>query len=399
MYCRTLKPLLIVVLLILFGSCEKLQPEAPPDNSILDGVLTELSLLEQTRHLKGDQSFNDKHFHAANGLGPGFVATSCGSCHAGDGKGHPFSTLTRFGQADSNGNTWLEKGGPQLQHRVLPGYQPEQLPSGAPFAKLIPPAVTGLGLLEAIADETLLMFADPFDLNSDGISGRPHWNTVPAYVQIRAGAIASHDRYIGRFGHKAAVYSLLQQTLGAYNQDMGITSLQEPSDPYTGQKNDPEISQNEINDVVFYLQTLKAPMPRNIHDPEVIKGRQLFNQINCTGCHLPELKTALSPIKALSNKTIYPFTDLLLHDMGPDLDDGYTEGFATSAEWRTTPLWGLGLASQSQGGKVYLLHDGRASSIDQAIRLHGGEASNSRNGYLKLTGQERKALIRFLESL
>ena len=194
-------------------------------------------------------------------------------------------------------------------------------------------------------------------------------------------------------------YDLLQQTADAYNQDMGIVSLFEPIDPFSGLEQDPEVGTQTVNDVVFYLKTLKAPIPRNQDDPDVIAGKQIFSQISCSSCHTPTLKTGFSPIEAISNKEFHPYTDLLLHDMGPGLDDGYTEGFATTSEWRTPPLWGLGLSENSQGGSMFLLHDGRAKSIDKAIRLHGGEAENSKSMYMELTEDEKDQLIKFLESL
>jgi CxxC motif-containing protein (DUF1111 family) len=388
-----------VIFLLLLQACERLQPDIPEENSVLDGPVAGLNHAENILHLRGDVAFNDKNFHASNGLGPIFVATRCGSCHAGDGKGHPFSTLTRFGQSDSSGNLWLHQGGPQLQNRALPGFLPEQIPAGAPSARFMPPAVTGLGFLEAISEKTLIGLSDPNDLNQDGISGVPHWNQIPDYVKPFPGSFAHNGRYITRFGLKASVYDLFQQTARAYNQDMGITSLVESLDPFSGLQAEPEVSMNEIRDVVFYLQTLKAPLPRNSDDAEVKLGRELFLKINCAGCHIPELQTGYSSINALSYKTIHPYTDLLLHDMGPELDDGYTEGYAKSSEWRTAPLWGLGLAPASQGGRYFLLHDGRASSPDEAIRLHGGEADASRQKYLQLQESERKAVIKFLESL
>jgi CxxC motif-containing protein (DUF1111 family) len=151
--------------------------------------------------------------------------------------------------------------------------------------------------------------------------------------------------------------------------------------------------------VVLYLQTLKAPIPRNTTDADVATGKTLFEQINCSGCHKPTLKTGPSKIAALDHKTFHPYTDMLMHDMGPGLDDGYTEGTATTAEWRTTPLWGLGLSKNSQGGRYFLLHDGRAHSIDEAILLHGGEAQRSRDAYAALSDMERKQVVKFLESL
>ena len=179
----------------------------------------------------------------------------------------------------------------------------------------------------------------------------------------------------------------------------GVTSTFLPKSVYNGLETDPEVSTQTVNDVVFYLQTLKAPIQRNPDDVEVMAGKRVFNQINCNGCHKPELKTGFSPIEVLSNKTFYPYTDLLLHDMGADLDDGYTEGNAETNEWRTPPLWGLGLSPNSQGGQYFLMHDGRARSIDAAIKLHGGEAADSRDKYNKLSESERSSLLKFLESL
>lgn len=390
---------LALFLLLGLASCEKILPLAPEENALLDGPVEGLNEAENLRFLRGDAAFNTEVFTPATGLGPLFVASSCGSCHAGDGKGHPFSTLTRFGQSDSSGNPFLYPGGPQLQHRAIPGFVPEQLPPGAPFAKLTPPANTGLGFLEAVPDAELFAWADPGDANNDGISGRPNWISLPAYLSARPGAMALNGRFIGRFGKKAAVYDLLQQTANAYNQDIGIASLFEPFDTYSGQEIDPEVATATVREVVFYLQTLKAPQPRRTDDPDVAAGRQLFTQIQCTGCHRPELRTSASPIAALANRTIYPYSDLLLHDMGPGLDDGYTEGSALSAEWRTPPLWGLGLSKNAQGGQYYLLHDGRARSIEEAILLHGGEAAESGGQYRKLSAIEKQQLIVFLESL
>lgn len=392
------KPLLIAFGLLAVG-CAKLLPEAPAEDELLDGPVAGLTGEQHARFLAGDVAFNDEIFTAATGLGPLFVSTSCGSCHAGDGRGHPFSTLTRFGQWDATGNHYLQQGGPQLQHRALPGYAPEQLPPGAPHARLLPPPNTGLGFLEAVPDAALLALADPLDADGDGISGVPNRIALPSYVQPRQGAIAEEGKYIGRFGRKGAVYDLLQQTANAYNQDIGITSTFEPWDTYTGEPGDPEVPDRTVSDVVFYLRTLKAPLQRERDHPAVIAGEQVFNAVGCTKCHWPELQTGPSPIAPLANTTIRPFTDLLLHDMGPGLDDGYTEGSALTGEWRTPPLWGLGLSPASQGGGYFLLHDGRATSISQAIELHGGEAVASREAFLQLPAQQRADLLRFLESL
>lgn len=390
---------IVSVSLVCIFSCEEIIPAAPGDNELLDGPVNDLSHAEQARFLAGDIAFNDEVFIPESGLGPVFVATSCGSCHAGDGKGHPFSMLTRFGQTDDTGNQYLDQGGPQLQHRAIPGFTPEAIPAGATSTKLMPPANTGLGFLDAVADVDLLAMADPFDDNGDGISGIPNWVTLPPYSTLRNGFVEQNGKYIARFGKKGSTYDLLQQTAKAYNQDIGVTSTFEPIDTYSGTTTDPEVSDQTVRDVVFYLKTLKAPVARNQNDPTVLAGKQLFMTIGCGNCHKPELQTGSSPIAALSNKTIAPYTDLLLHDMGPLLDDGYTEGTALTNEWRTPPLWGLGLSPNSQGGQFFLMHDGRAQTIQEAIGMHGGEATSSRDQYLQLDQKEVDKLIKFLKSL
>ena len=154
-----------------------------------------------------------------------------------------------------------------------------------------------------------------------------------------------------------------------------------------------------MSDLVFYLQTLKAPIQRMPADAVVGTGKQLFIQIGCEACHRANLQTSVSDISALSQVSFSPYTDLLLHDMGSGLDDGYTEGTALTSEWRTTPLWGLGLSADSQGGTLYLMHDGRARSIREAIELHGGEAAGSKDRFLQLSDTEKDAVITFLNSL
>jgi CxxC motif-containing protein (DUF1111 family) len=384
---------------ILYISCSKLLPRAPAADQVLDGPVDGLTAEQKLMFLKGDAAFNEV-FTGATGLGPMYVASSCASCHAGDGKGHPFSMLTRFGQADSFGNQFLLSGGPQLQHRSITGFNPEALPAGVPFARFMPPANTGLGLLEAVPDAALLAIADEQDANGDGISGRPNWINLPGYCYIRPGTVIRGDgKYIGRFGKKASVYDLLQQSVNAYNQDMGINSTYEHYNTYNNQEADPEVTNQTVQHVVFYLQTLKAPIQRNQNDAGVQAGRQVFTSIQCAKCHIPQLQTGFSAIGALSSKTIFPYTDLLLHDMGPGLNDGYTEGTAMPAEWRTPALWGLGLSRNAQGGNYFLLHDGRATSIEQAILLHGGEAQQSLTAFIQLSSTDKANLIRFLESL
>ncbi len=393
--------ILIIIGLALFmtTSCEDILTQEPEMEDILDGPIDGLSSSESLEFLEGDVAFNEEVFTAETGLGPLFVATSCVSCHAGDGKGHPFTTLTRFGQSDASGNQFMHLGAPQLQNRALPGYLPEQIPNGASSAKFMPPANTGLGFLAALTDAQILAVADPFDSNNDGISGVPNYITPPSFFSPKWFHQENNGKYIGRFGKKAAAIDLLHQTVNAYNQDMGITSSFSPIDTYTGLEIDPEVTNQTVNSVVFYLRTLKAPPRRNQNNPEVQAGEALFSNLKCAECHKPQWTTPNSDIAGLANKTFYPYTDLLLHDMGSGLDDGYTEGQAQTSEWRTPPLWGIGLAKKSQGGQYFLLHDGRARSIEQAILMHGGEALNSKNSYQQLTTGEKQKLVKFIESL
>lgn len=388
-----------ITILMVSISCEDLIPEAPAENELLDGPTEDLSHGEQLQFLRGDVAFNDEVFSSVNGLGPRFVATSCGSCHAGDGKGHPFTTLTRFGQTLPNTLPDLSIGGPQLQNRAIPGFEPEKLPDGFPFMEFTPPAVTGLGFLAALTDQQILQNVDSLDSDNDGISGVPNYITPPNYFEQKWFHQPVSGKIIGRFGKKAAAIDLLQQTVGAYNQDMGVTSTFEPVDPMSQLSTDPEVSDQTIRDVVFYLRTLKAPIARSEENSEVLRGKAIFADIQCASCHIPEWTTPESNIEALSNKTFYPYTDLLLHDMGSALDDGATEGSAETYEWRTPPLWGLGLSPNSQGGSYFLMHDGRARSIEEAIVLHGGEAENSKNQFITLGESDRESLIKFLESL
>lgn len=389
----------IACLVLAVIACNKILPKAPADDAVLDGPVEGLTSQELAQFIRGDIAFNDEIFTAETGLGPVFVATSCGTCHAGDGKGHPFTTLTRFGQTDSTGNKFLHLGGPQLQNRAIYNYQFETIPPGATMSNFTPPANTGLGFVDAVSDADLLALADPNDANGDGISGRPNWITLPSYLIHRPNTITQGGKYIGRFGKKAAAHDLFHQTVNAYNQDMGIVSSYEPYDTYNGQIVDPEVSNQTVIDVVAYLKMLKAPIQRNMNDANVVAGKNIFMQINCGKCHVPEMKSGNSSIAALSNKTFFPYSDFLLHDMGPQLDDGYTEGTAATAEWRTPPLWGLGLSKNSQGGKFFLLHDGRARSIEEAITLHGGEAQQSKAAFQQLNQSDKARLIKFLESL
>jgi CxxC motif-containing protein (DUF1111 family) len=286
-------------------------------------------------------------------------------------------------------------------------------------ARFTAPSVTGLGFLEAVDDATLLALADSADVDGDGISGRVQlvgpsdFLTEVARLELFLDPaepgrnLPINGRYIGRFGKKASAINLLQQTVTAYQQDMGLTTDLIPEDPINPQVGnfaadgvpDPEVPSSVVSSVVFYLKTLRAPPRRNADAAEVKAGEAAFAQIQCSRCHLPTLTTGASRIRQLDRVTFHPFTDLLLHDMGPELDDGYTEGIATTSEWRTPPLWGLGLAEIAQGGAMFLLHDGRARSFREAIELHGGEASASRAAFRALPLERQEQILAYLRSL
>jgi CxxC motif-containing protein (DUF1111 family) len=397
-YFKMKKLFFLFVVSLGFMACEPTYVQVSPKDELLDGTVDGLTGIELQQFLRGDVAVNEV-FTRETGLGSTFVGTSCINCHAGDGKGHPFTSLIRFGQIDNTGNLFLNQGGPQLQNRALPGFLPEQLPAGATFSKFLPPAFTGMGFLDALTDAQILAMIDPNDSDGDGISGVINWVEIPSYITLPTNHVTQNGKYIGRFGKKASTFNLFQQTITAYNQDMGITSAFNPIDHYTNTEIDPEVSTNKINDVTFYLKTLKAPIQRNQDDAVVIQGKNLFRQVNCVGCHKSDLTTGYSTIAPLSYKTFSPYTDLLLHDMGSDLDDGYTEGSAKTYEWRTPALWGIGLSESSQGGNYFLMHDGRARSIEQAIMMHDGEANNSKNAYTNLSQTDKNKLIKFLKSL
>jgi CxxC motif-containing protein (DUF1111 family) len=388
-----------VIIIFTISACNKTIPKAPPEDELLDGPIEGLTSAQQAQFLAGDAAFTDEVFTSAKGLGPIFVSNTCASCHAGEGKGTLFTTLTRFGQTDSTGNQFLHLGGPQLQNRALVGYTPEQIPVGATSSKFTAPANTGLGFVSLVSDADILALADPLDANGDGVSGVPCWNTIPNYVVTASNTILNNGKYLCRFGKKASTYDLLQQTVTAYNQDMGITSSFDVKDVYTGYAIEPEVSDKTIRDVVAYLFTLKAPVQRTPIKNAVVNGKAIFSQIGCASCHTETLKTGYSNYSGLSYKVFHPYSDLLLHDMGAGLDDGYTEGSAKTYEWRTPLLWGLGLSPSAQGNNYFLMHDGRAHSIEEAILMHGGEGTKSKTNFQNLSITDKADLISFLKSL
>ena len=262
----------------------------------------------------------------------------------------------------------------------------------------IAPAIIGMGLLEAISEARILALADPDDANGDGISGRPNF-----VWDVRRVMLA-----LGRFGWKANQPTVEQQAAGAFLGDIGITSSLFPDENCPSSQGEclrvpnggaPEIPDSRLEKVTLYAQTLAVPAMRDPEDSEVKQGARLFVQSQCSVCHTPRHETGdTHPVAPLREQVIFPYTDLLLHDMGPGLADNRPDGQASGTEWRTPPLWGIGLV-ETVNGHTMFLHDGRARSIEEAILWHGGEAEGARRRFMGLAAQERKALIRFLMSL
>ena len=412
--------LLVLISLCLLPGCGILMPDGPAEEDVLDGTIEGMTTAQVRQHLVGDEEFA-KRFSVLDGLGPVFVAAACEQCHVGDGKGHPVFNLTRFGRTAGPGfDPMVEFGGPQLQHRAIPGYPVETIPIEATGVSVFTaPAVTGLGFLDAVDDETLIDLADPNDADGDGVSGRLQLHEPSDLIETaldleRRGSpdplskgTTVGGRYIGRFGKKALTVNLLHQTVGAYHEDMGVTTDLLPEDIFNPQAGsrvsddapDPEASSATVANVVFYLKTLRAPSRRDEGSADVLAGEALFGDIGCAGCHVPTLRTGRSEIAVLDDVEFHPYTDLLLHVMGAGLDDGYTEGRALTSEWRTPPLWGIGIQQDFQGGTVFLLHDGRATSLREAIELHGGEGAGSRDGFSRLSPVGQEQLLAFLRSL
>ena len=383
--------------------CGDLLTEAPDDGDLFDAPVEGLTAAELAAFVRGDGEFG-RRFSPLSGLGPIFNDVSCASCHSGDGRGRLENALQRIGSPDNDMLRAL--GGPQIQTRAVPGSFAEQLPPSTPMSLRLPPPVFGVGLIEAIDEATILALADSADADGDGISGRPNWVYAGAYVPHSAPGGGAQLR-IGRFGRKAQVSNLIEQTVEAYHQDMGITSeflpvenvnpLSSVDDAAVDRTPDPEVSQGTVQAVVHYLRTLAppAPAPDNASRTE---GRNLFTQIGCASCHVPALRTGQSQIAALVDRQAELYSDLLLHDMGEALADNRPDGSATGREWRTTPLWGLRLMRRFLNGEAFLLHDGRARTVDEAIRLHGGEGLASRQAFEALTPAQRAALIGFVET-
>jgi CxxC motif-containing protein (DUF1111 family) len=392
-------PSSLVVALALCSGCDVLGTEAPDDADLLDAPIEGLTAEEQAAFARGDAEFG-RAFAPSSGLGPLFNDVSCASCHSGDGRGTPANVLVRYGSAGDG------HGGPQLQTRAIQGARPEQLPAGMAWSPRLPPPVFGVGLIEAIPASAILARADPTDADGDGISGRANLVSAPSYVPVTEVG-GGPGLQLGRFGRKAQVTSLVEQTVEAYHQDMGVTSPFRPVDnvdaridPVSAAADrvlDPEIPAATVQAVVAYLRMLAAPAPGG-ETTGSTRGSAVFDQVGCAACHTPELHTGSSPIAALANRPVALYSDLLLHDMGDALADGRPDGAADGREWRTTPLWGLRVARDFLGGSLYLMHDGRAGTIEEAIELHGGEAAAARERFRSLGVGDRAALVEFVAS-
>ena len=399
---------------------------------------------------------------SSDGLGPLYNARSCQSCHLKDGRGHPpngnwpdDNAVSMFLRLSIPPQTEAERAqlasgrvnviaeptyGTQLQDLGVKGHRGEgrmhvtytersvtlrggevvslRMPkyriTDLGYGPMHPQAMSsprvaqqmiGLGLLEAIPDAAILRHADPDDVDNDGISGKPN----------RVWSLETSALALGRFGWKAGNPTVLQQSAGAAAGDMGLGSKMIPrhagdctakqptclSAPHGGTASAPgnEFKMPLLKLTAFYARNLAVPRRRNANAPNVLAGERIFQDIGCASCHVPSFKTGpIATDPHLANQTIWPYTDLLLHDMGPGLADGRPEGRATGREWRTAPLWGIGL-TETVSGHTFFLHDGRARNLTEAIVWHGGEAEQSRNAFVALPPEDRARLIAFLNSL
>lgn len=379
---------------------------------------------------------------AHDGLGPMFNARSCSACHFKDGRGSPpleadepfTGLLLRLSVLDEAGAPRPDAAyGGQLQPFSIDGVPAEGAPSvsyrelegeyvdgdrytllepiytiaspaygafseGLLLSPRVAPAVFGLGLLEAIPEKRLRALEDPDDSDGDGISGRIHW--VP---DVQTG-----KRAVGRMGWKAEQPTVLQQAAGAFNGDMGITSRLFPEQDCSPAQvackgapsgGEPEIADDLLDAVALYARLLGVPVRAQWDSPDILAGEALFLESGCGDCHTPSHQTGKdAELVELRNQKIFPYTDLLLHDMGPGLSDERPSIDAKGPEWRTAPLWGLG-RYRDVNHHDRLLHDGRARGVAEAILWHAGEAETSRDAFKSLSREQRELLVRFVESL
>ena len=303
------------------------------------------------------------HDHATVGLPQVFVSVSWTELPGTYGDGSPYSLR-------------------QPTVTITPG-NGGSMPDGMLTSYRTAPRMIGMGLLEAIPEDTIDALADPDDADGDGISGRPNqvWDPL------------QQTTVLGRFGWKANVSSVQLQAAGAAANDVGLTNYVFPD---TGGA-DNDMQDAQLDQMTFMVATIAVPAagPR---DAAALHGRDLFRTFGCASCHIPTLVTGDADIEQLAHQTIHPYTDLLLHDMGPGLADNRPDFAASGSEWRTTPLWGLGL-DQTVRSTVTFLHDGRARTFEEAILWHGGEAMTAREAFRNAAQADRNALVGFLGSL
>lgn len=408
-----------------------------------------LSREERRAFAVGDSLFNDNWVEAPastsgrDGLGPLFNAQSCSSCHFKDGRGRPpigdenavglLLRLSRPIPGPHGGQLPDPIYGHQFQTRAVVKAKPEgtlrieyetisgQFDDGSTYtlekpiyhfddlaygamspdiqhSPRVAPAMIGLGLLAALPESTLEAWADPDDADGDGISGRIN------YVWD----VAEQKTAVGRFGWKANQPTLRQQNAAAFHGDIGITSPLFDMDSVSDQQTvlhdlpnggSPEISDEKLDRVTLYTATLGVPDRRDWTAVNVLAGETLFHEIGCASCHKPAAITGeFDEIPALAHQEVRAYTDLLLHDMGPELADGRPDFEATGSEWRTPPLWGIGLI-ETVNKHTRFLHDGRARNLEEAVLWHGGEAQASADEYRALSRDERETLIDFLNTL
>ena len=467
-----------VVAAVLAGCSGEPSGRAEPDEELSGGATTvfdasrnafslpaaNLSSERQTNFFVGNSFFKKNWVEAPastsarDGLGPHFIARSCGGCHLLDGRGapplardgvnaeQPVGLLLRLsipGDGGKDGVVSEPRYGGQLNNRAIQGMKPEgevriryeeiegsfadgerytlrkptymivntsygPLHPKTLISPRVAPQVIGLGLLEAIRTEDVLANAERQVKEGNGVSGRPNrvWD---AYA---------NDWVLGRFGWKANVGSVAHQDAGAFVGDIGITSPRFTNDGCTPAQKDclaavareavwrqgrgegrTDIDDATLDKVIFYTRTLAVPARRDWNAPEVLRGKRVFSEAGCASCHVPQYRTGtLAGFPELSNQTIRPYTDLLLHDMGEGLADERPDFQASGREWRTPPLWGIGLI-KTVNGHTFYLHDGRARNLMEAVLWHGGEAEAAKQNVVNLDNTDRAALIRFLESL
>lgn len=398
-------------------------------------------------HLAGRAVFNSNFVPAPApleyGLGPLYANSSCNTCHISGGRGKPIQSIEQPesmmlrisipGSTANNGPVPVPNFGVILHPRSTGNVRNEgkisvvystvngsfddgssytlrkpsysitnayaTLPQSLQMSARISQQLVGLGLLESIAESDILANVDESDSDGDGISGRA--NYVFNYLTF--------SQTLGRFGWKASIATVNEQAAFDFQQAMGVTT---GTDPYNFENckdqiqgagellDDPEAKPAEtLRPLIVYLKTTAVPKRRGMNTDIVRRGQKLFSDAGCNKCHVESFVTgATDDISQLHHQTIYPYTDMLVHDMGDGLADNRAEYLAGGREWRTPPLWGIGLTT-TVSGATYFLHDGRARTLVEAILWHGGEAEFSANKFVSMSKQDRDALIAFLQSL